>query len=234
MADIYTSGAYLDHNPTWHEEDSAWKARQIAELVERHAIAPKRVIEVGCGAGGVLHRVADALDDDEATYDGYDIAPKAIERAQAIEPKRCRFHCGDPLAEPPAEPYDLLLAIDVFEHVPDYMGFLRQCQRTARYKIYHVPLDMTVSAVLRERFDHARANIGHLHYFTPRTAIATLEDTGHRIVDQVFTAGALDLFRTHPSVKRAAANVPRWLVSRLSVPLATRLFGGWSLLILAE
>lgn len=230
----YTSGAYLDHNPTWHEEDSGWKARQISALVRRHGLSPARVLEVGCGAGGVLHALAGDLGTERTTYTGYDIAPAAVERAKALSPRRCTFHCGDPLAEVPAEPFDLLLAIDVFEHVPDYMGFLRRCQQMARYKIYHVPLDMTVSAVLRERFDHARASIGHLHYFTPRTALATLEDTGHRIVDQVFTAGALDLFRTHPSMRRAVANVPRWLVSRLSVPLATRLFGGWSLLVLAE
>lgn len=234
MADIYTSGAYLDRNPTWHEEDSAWKARQIVDLIERHALDPARVVEVGCGAGGVLHRVAEAIDHGRTTFDGYDIAPRAVERAKTLAPQRCSFHCGDPLAEPPTEPYDLLLAIDVFEHVPDYMGFLRRCQQAARRKIYHIPLDMTVSAVLRERFDQARSEIGHLHYFTPRTAIATLEDTGHRVIDQVFTAGALDLFRTHPSVKRAVANVPRWLLSKVSVPLATRLLGGWSLLVLAE
>lgn len=232
--DRYRSGAYLDHNPTWHEEDSAWKAEQIEALIRRHRLEPARVVEVGCGAGGVLHRLAERLDDGRRTFDGYDIAPAAIERAKGLAPRRCTFHCGDPLVAPPREPWDLLLAIDVFEHVPDYMGFLERCQRAARYKIYHVPLDMTVSAVLRERFDHARRDIGHLHYFTPHTAIATLEDTGHRIIDRVFTAGALDLFRTHPSARRAIANVPRWLISRVSVPLATRLLGGWSLLVLAE
>jgi hypothetical protein len=30
--EMYTSSEYLENNPTWHLEDSLWKARQILKI----------------------------------------------------------------------------------------------------------------------------------------------------------------------------------------------------------
>jgi hypothetical protein len=128
----------------------------------------------------------------------------------------------------------MLLAMDVFEHVPDYMGFIKGCKRKATYKLYHIPLEIHVSSVLRNSFIQSRYTIGHIHYFSADSALATLRDTGHEVVDFAYTNGALDLFRQQPSVKRAIANGPRWLLSKLSTPLAARLLGGYSLLVLTK
>lgn len=35
---IYTDGSYLANNPSWHEEDSPWKARQIIRLLEANRL----------------------------------------------------------------------------------------------------------------------------------------------------------------------------------------------------
>jgi hypothetical protein len=78
----------------------------------------------------------------------------------------------------------------VFEHVPDYIGFLEKCKPLAKYKIYHIPLDIHVSSVLRGSFVNARYSVGHLHYFSEESALATLKDTGHEIVDCFYTNGA--------------------------------------------
>jgi hypothetical protein len=126
------------------------------------------------------------------------------------------------------------LVIDVFEHVPDYMGFVEKCRKKAAYKIYHVPLDIHVSSVLRNAFVRSRYTIGHIHYFTADSALGCLRDTGHEIIDCVYTNIAFGLFREHPSLKKAIANVPRWLLSRFSVPLAARILGGYSLLVLTR
>jgi hypothetical protein len=117
--------------------------------------------------------------------------------------------------------------------VPDYMGFVDKCRQRAKYKIYHIPLDIHVSSVLRNAFIRSRYDIGHIHYFTADSAIATLKDTGHEIIDCVYTDIAFGLFSEHPSFNKAIANVPRWLLSRLSVPFTARLLGGYSLLVLA-
>src|SRR5213075_586346 len=54
---IYQSGEYLDKNPTYHVEDSAWKARQIFQMIEKNRVKPASVCEVGCGAGEILKQL---------------------------------------------------------------------------------------------------------------------------------------------------------------------------------
>jgi len=229
---IYTSGEYLDRNQTWHVEDSGWKADQIEAILTRNRIHPQLVAEIGCGAGGVIAGVSEKAVFKDARFKGYDISPQAIALAQTRSSERLSFSCEDFFAS--GEKPDVLLVIDVFEHVPDYMGFVTKCRMSAHYKVYHIPLDMHVSAVLRDTADITRRQLGHLHYFTAASALSTLKDTGHEIVDYCYTSSALGLFKQHPSFKRALANGPRWLLQKISMPFTARLLGGYSLLVLAR
>lgn len=236
MADesIYASSEYLHATDgTWHSEDSPWKAAQIAKMIERHGLRPATVGEVGCGSGVVLRELSLHPDLKGTRFEGYDISPHAIALATELETPTVHFHEGDPLGDD-TERFDLLLALDVLEHVPDYMGFLERCRPKATLKIYHIPLDIHVSAVLRNSFVRNRYTIGHIHYFVAASALDTLRDTGHEIVDYFYTDGVIALFSEHKSLKRGIANAARWLVARLSVPLAARLFGGYSLMVLAR
>jgi SAM-dependent methyltransferase len=232
--EIYADGEYLRKTKTWHTEDSPWKAEQIALFVSKHGLRPKTLVETGCGAGKILEELAKHPQFDSVTMRGYDISPQAIEICKQVNVKNIEFLCCDLLADGNSEHFDMLLAIDVFEHVPDYMGFLQKCKVKADYKVYHIPLDLHVSSLLRNRLMAARQSVGHLHYFSAETALATLRDTGHEVVDYTYTNGAAGLFKQHPSVRRAVANGPRWLFSRFSVPMTARLFGGYSLLVLTK
>jgi SAM-dependent methyltransferase len=234
MSNIYTSGKYLDANQTWHAEDSPWKAEQIIRMITKNGIHPTTVAEIGCGAGVVLGELSKIDYLASAQFMGYDISPQAIELCRRLQNSRVLFAREDLLSATNREYFDILLAIDVIEHVPDYMGFLGKCRAKAKYKIYHIPLDIHVSSVLRNVFIDGRYSVGHLHYFTAESAIATLKDTGHEIIDSTFTNAAFGLFKQHPSIQRALANVPRWLLSKFSVAFTARLLGGYSLLVLAK
>lgn len=226
----YVDGSYLASNPTWDEEDSHWKAEQIHTLLYRNRIDPSSIVDLGCGAGGVLASLHGMYP--RARLYGFDLSPQAIAMAKRHAGTAIQFSASDPLSDP--ERFDVLIAADVFEHVPDYLGFLAKCQRKASYKVYHVPLDMHVSAILRDAHIRQRNNVGHLHYFTASSALATLRDTGHEVIDHFYTCGALDLFRTHPSLRRALANLPRLVLSKFSIPLTAKLLGGYSLIALCR
>lgn len=234
MTSIYTSGEYLETTGTWHAEDSPWKADQILRIMSTNAVKPKTVGEIGCGAGAILGALAQKPYLTGVKFAGYDVSPQAINLARQHEGANVRFFNDDLLQASNAEHFDVLLVIDVFEHIADYVGFISQCKSKADYKIFHIPLDIHVSSVLRNAFMGVRYTIGHLHYFTAETAVAVLRDAGYEIVDQCFTDGAFGLFKMHPSLKRALANVPRFLLSRFSVPLTARVLGGYSLLVLAR
>ena len=132
------------------------------------------------------------------------------------------------------EKFSVALMIDVFEHIPDYLGFLSEARTLAQYKVLHIPLDVHVSSVMRGALSSSRKLVGHLHYFSAETALATLSDCGYEVLDFQFTDGAVALFRNKPTMRRFLANIPRLLFGYFSRALAARLFGGYSLIVLAK
>jgi 2-polyprenyl-3-methyl-5-hydroxy-6-metoxy-1,4-benzoquinol methylase len=223
---------YLKKTKTWHIEDSPWKAKQIIKMLERNNISPKSVVEIGCGAGEILNQLQLHYKDQDIQFDGYDIAPDAFILSQERKKEKLNFYNEDLLEKEKAY-YDVLLMIDVFEHVDDYIGFICRSSTKAKYKIFHIPLDLHVSALLRKNLLYARKTVGHLHYFTKETALATLEDTGLNILDYFFTNSALDL-SSSKTLKTKIANIPRRIMNRFSKDLSARLLGGYSLLVLAQ
>ena len=167
----------------------------------------------------------------DVAFAGYDISATAISMAQAHSTSRLKFHCRDLLAD--SARFDVLLAIDVFEHVSDYMGFLRQLRAHGDAFIFHIPLDLSVAALVRpSRLTTTRRISGHLHYFATETALATLRDTGYEVVSWRLTAGALEA--PQHSMKTHIANIPRRIIGTFSRAWAARLLGGYSLLVVAH
>ena len=240
MSTIYESDEYLEATgKTWHSEDSPWKAGQILRIIRKNNVHPKNVAEIGCGAGRILEELSKQPYLRDVEFEGYDISPHAIEICTRIDNSNCNFFCSDLLAEENTQKrFDILLVIDVFEHIPDYIGFVSKCRSKADYKIYHIPLEINVSSVLRNSFIPTGGVFpggrSHIHYFTADWAMATLRETGHEIIDYLYTSGSFGVFWQHPSIKTAIANCPRWLFSKFSVPFTARVFGGYSLLVLAK
>ena len=229
-AELYQAGAYLERNPTYHVEDSAWKAREILKLVGRNQLQPRTVCEIGCGAGEILRQLQSLLPE-ETELSGYEISPAAFDLCRERANDRLRFYCED-LLSVDQEPFDLLLCIDVFEHVPDYLGFLERLRPRAARKVFHIPLDLSAQWVLRGGpIMQARRQVGHLHYFTKDTALATLGDAGYQVLDWFYTAGAIANPR---SLKAKLAAWPRRVLFRLHPDTLVRVLGGYSLLVLAE
>lgn len=227
---VYETGEYLERNPTYHVEDSAWKAGQVLRMIKQHELQPRSVCEVGCGAGEILKQLQAKLPGDVRFF-GYEISPQAFALCRQRENERLQFFCRDLLKEPDQR-FDLLLCLDVFEHVEDYFGFLRGLRGKAENKIFHIPLDLSVQWLWRRApIMREREQAGHLHYFTKETALATLQDAGYEITDWFYTAGAIANPR---SVKAKLASLPRRILSVANQDLVVRILGGYSLLVLAK
>jgi len=170
VSDLYTSGEYAKASPTWHAEDSPWKAKQIMRslqpcLTGKHSV---RICEVGCGVGVVLAELRRALQELNvaATCVGYDIASAAIERAISIhgQSNSLSFECCDVLSKPTLE-CDWLLLIDVLEHLEDPVGFLRELRgRGVQQFIVNLPLENNLVNIVRGRTDPRKSRVGHLHF----------------------------------------------------------------------
>ncbi|HQU43295.1 MAG TPA: class I SAM-dependent methyltransferase [Pirellulales bacterium] len=227
----YTDGEYLERNPTWHVEDSPWKAENIFQLILRHSLAPKTICEVGCGAGEVLVQLQKKLSDD-CRFWGYDISPQAYELSRPRANERLQFRQAD-LFDEPETSFDLMLVIDLIEHLDDYYGFLRRLKPRGRHAIFHIPLDLSAYSVWRSYpILDLRASVGHIHYFTKDTALAALANAGYEVVDWFYPEQRL-LLRGKPLRQKALALMRQTLL-RANADLAVRLLGGRSLMVLAR
>lgn len=226
---MYTNGTYQHQNPGWFKEDSAWKALVIYELIKRNRLTPATISEVGCGMGEILLQLAELIKEVKS-FTGYDIAPFAIEAARKKETERVRFYLGD-FEEAMQTPTDLLLVIDVIEHVPDYYGFLQKLRNKSAHFIFHVPLDLSCRTLLKPQvIRQQRKDVGHLHYFSKEHILWVLEDNGFTIVNVEYTFSETD--RNTPRsfkayIKRQARNFSFFLSKEWSV----KLWGGYSIMI---
>jgi len=227
--DRYTDGTHRSFHPSWHREDAAWKAAQVAELLRRHGLTPASVLDVGCGTGTVLCELGVHLPSATQLV-GYDVAADALDRTLVEREPRLDLRCGRPAVD---EHHDLAICLDVLEHVEDYLGFLRSIRPLAQHTILHIPLDASVQSILRvEPLLDLRRRSGHLHVFTRETALASVRSAGYEVLDSFYTRGALE--RPPRSSLALAARFPRRALFTVSPDLAARWLGGFSLLVLAR
>lgn len=228
---VYEDGTYLETHPTWHEEDSPWKARQIEEILKSNNIHPSTLCEIGCGAGGVL----DCLSHDygpNVTCSGYEISPQAFDICRKKEKENLHFFLKDLFDEEDAS-FDVVMAIDVIEHVEDYLGFLRRLHARGEYKVFRIPLDLSVQAVLRSSpLIRGREYVGHIHCFTKETALATLKDTGYEVLDCFYAKDSLEL--PNRGWKAELMKLPRKLFYAIHQDMTARVLGGFALVVLAK
>jgi len=228
LEEVYTSGEYLEQYPTWHVEDSPWKAKQILRMLARSGITPQSVCEVGCGGGEVLKQLQEKMDP-ACSFWGYEISPQALELAGSRANERLNFKLADIRQERDAW-FDLMLVIDVVEHVEDSYGFLRDIRPKSQYKLIHLPLELSVLSLLRNGVLDVRRTFDY-HFFTRDLALEMLKDVGYEVLDYFYTPRAVDLAT---SAGKKLLKTPRVLLFSLHEDLAVRVLGGYSLLLLAR
>lgn len=197
-------------------------------MLDRSGLAPTRIAEVGCGAGGILEALRERLDPSPVCV-GYEISPQAFAMAKKREVDGLAFKLGSPSDDPSS--YDLVLAMDVLEHVEDYLGFIRSLKPVARWQMLHIPLDLSIVSLANPLYlQMAREHVGHLHYFTLETALASLEQAGLLVKDWFYTSVELD--QGAPGRKRL--HRLRKLIYRYQPHWVVRWLGGFSVLVLTE
>lgn len=229
--DLYTTGTYLEKNPLWHTEESVWKAEHVRSMLDRLDFRPQTICEVGCGAGEVLKQLQQRLVN-PCDLLGCDISPQAIELCKSRANDRLHFLLGD-VTQIPEKNFDLILVLDVIEHMENYFSLLRDLKERALFKIFQIPLDLSVQTVLRASpLIKDRRRYGHIHYFTKEIALQLLQDLGYQIIDHFYTAVSLDM----PSreLKNLLLRVPRRLLYSINKDFAVRLLGGYRIMILAK
>jgi len=107
---------------SWHLQS---RMTLVLQTVDTFACPVGRVLDVGCGTGYLLERLAGR----GFSGVGVDLSPKSVEHAQARlraigADDRLRAEVGSAY-EPPEGPFDLITLTDVLEHLEDPRACLR-------------------------------------------------------------------------------------------------------------
>ena len=230
--DMYVNGEYFSNNPDWDIADAQWKTDVIIELIKRNKLSPKEVVEVGCGAGeNLVELLKKAIRVEKMT--GYDISPQAINLASKKATDRISFFNEDITGKENIHT-DLMLVIDVVEHVDDYYSFLRKLKTKSDWFVFHIPLDLSCRTVMKPHvLLQQRQSVGHIHYYTKEMVEWALQDTGYEIVDWVYTKPVVDV-QSAGSVKRLVKKILRNISFAISKDWSAKKWGGYSMMILAK
>jgi 2-polyprenyl-3-methyl-5-hydroxy-6-metoxy-1,4-benzoquinol methylase len=99
---------FIEVNP---RIESAWET-----MTEFAPAAPKRILEIGCGIGGVTYRMNQKWP--QAKVTGIDISTLSIQIAEKLfSNSQTRFVSGELKQDTFNEQFDLIVLMDVYEHI---------------------------------------------------------------------------------------------------------------------
>lgn len=228
----YGSGEYFS-DPRRGAADAEWKSRQVMRFLEkvnaREKIEIRTYADVGCGAGQNARLISAAIRKnnplDRAV--GYDVSPHVkhiqAEGVEFIQQDFCQSQ----------ERFDLVTLLDVFEHVPDPLGFISAVSRRGNMLIFHIPLDDCLSNRLRSEFRKKIRNPGHLIFLNLTSAINLMALSGLRVLDYDYTF-AFQAPSGRATWKQKIAYPLRFLMASINPYLVASTIGGACLLVAAR
>jgi SAM-dependent methyltransferase len=94
-----------------------YKIVEVARRLHALGLAPRRVLDFGCGIGNSAPHLREAFP--QASIIGVDVSEKSLAVARARFPGAAEFVAYDPKGAPPApaEGYDLIFSSCVFHHI---------------------------------------------------------------------------------------------------------------------
>jgi SAM-dependent methyltransferase len=154
----------------------AWGDMQTFGPVHRHALERlvtmvaglpvQSVLDVGCGSGQNLRALAAAR-----TYRlaGIDVSDKALERARAAVPD-AELHRLDVQYEKLEARFDLVMSLQVIEHVPDDLALIRNMRLMSNRFL--------ILATMQGKMRPSETRIGHLRNYSSAELSDKMQSVG--------------------------------------------------------
>jgi SAM-dependent methyltransferase len=233
VRELYLKDEYLIKNPSLHEEDSPWKVSKIAPLVDTfiNHINKKdeiNLLDVGGGAGLILGAISTYIEKNfgiKVNKYALDLSASMLgvqkqrnpDLKLALNEDICKTSLGD-------KQMDLVLLIDVLEHVTDPAEALQEIKRISRFSILKVPLEDNLTGRtwnFIKRGAPRRDGIekfGHINSYSFSRLRYQIEKHAGHVLDFYFT-NVFQYFRNKERYKEKSG-----FLTRLNDFLASRLF----------
>ncbi len=168
----------VDWNTEWNDMKKYGPTSRHTRRFTKQLMRPlnfKSVLDVGCGQGSLLAELLTEFPEIEPT--GVDISDSAVELARLKVPNG-QFSVLDIVKDRLNKSFDLVICIDVLEHIPDDLSALSNiAYMTDKY--------LLVSSI-QGRMRHFEAEaVGHIRNYGQGELVQKIEKTGLKILDIV-------------------------------------------------
>ncbi len=118
-----------------------WKAKKIIQVISKsQTIKIDSILEFGCGSADILKKTSKKLKIKESY--GIDISHSMLKNAKKNFPNAHYYQMGD--LSKFNKKVDLILFIDVLEHIPNPEKILNQAIKISKYQFIKIPLENTL------------------------------------------------------------------------------------------
>lgn len=245
ITSLYSTDAYIEKNPHVHEEDSPWKISILKPLVDEFMRTEKgtsvTVLDVGGGAGIILRELAAYI---HATYGVpvkkycLDLSPGMLAIQQKNNPDAVKVIEGNIAATGMRDKeVDLVLMIDVLEHVAEPSRVLTEIRRISRAAIFKVPLEDSLYYRVMDRLTRGKfrarliEKIGHIQVYNAARLRRDVEAGMGPVASAQFTNVYQYLLTTKQRLPDRLFNLVGSLCYRFSPALAAKIFNDYLVLL---
>lgn len=192
---LYNTSAYKDNTDNWEDDVSRYRAAALLSALDQAGLSSSidSILDVGCGAGGVLAELATMPGMATVSLSGRDISSIAIEIAEALADRkgvanRVKYDVGSVSDIEPNSNYSVISLIHVLEHCPDMLEMLNQCQKVSEFIYINVPIEFNLFYALRSNILlNQYKRYGHVHFFDEPFFLEWLNCNDFELISKVYS-----------------------------------------------
>jgi SAM-dependent methyltransferase len=186
MMDIYSSGEYIELNPSLHNEDSFFKFSNIKDVLQKSGIlefnVKYKILDIGGGNGQVGKYFCDYLISKgiDFEFDALDLSEDMLKIQKLNNQYISKTYSGE-LDLVPGR-YDIILLIDVIEHIEEYNGFLNKLNLKTSLVIFNIPIEKNIFDRLRNfylrnsYYSEQYRTLGHVNFYSYSSSVQLLRN----------------------------------------------------------
>lgn len=253
IKNLYLKDEYIKKNPSLHAEDSEWKIGKIIPLIDilinKYYITDHEInlLDVGGGAGLILKGISNYIENFyniKVNRYALDLSHGMLLVQEKNNPNARLLNedvCSTSLRN---KEIDIVLMVDVIEHIPDSVKALKELERITRFAIFKVPLEdsiiLNVWNFLKKGKPRQDAinTVGHINIYNPFTLKREIEENGGLILNSSFTnvyeyVLKNELYFKRMDKKNKAINIIASQMFKASPKLCSYLFTDFAMILVS-